>query len=172
MNALFYFVAGASICWATNKLYHAFSSTKKNDEVTAEKALTNEPATGNATKSATESTTKKESVANEVKTKAKEVTTKKKTKKKIEKSKDKKVVPKNKESPPLKEKQVDDLSQLKGVGPKLAEALDEIGIYNYEQLSNPSLDLLLIRLKETGGRFSRPAITAVVERAKAASKER
>ena len=159
MNALFYFVAGASICWATNKLYYAFSSTKKDDDVTKKKAFTKEPVTANSTESAT----KKESVANEVRTKAKKVTTKKKTKKKVSK---------NKESPPLKEKQVDDLSQLKGVGPKLAEALDEIGIYNYEQLSNPSLDLLLIRLKETGGKFSRPAITAVVERAKAASKER
>lgn len=60
----------------------------------------------------------------------------------------------------------DDLSQLKGVGPKLAEALDEIGIYNYRQLSSTSLDELLVRLKETGGRFTMPAISSIVERAK------
>lgn len=91
----------------------------------------------------------------------KEKTAKKETKK-----------PKRKKLTPLKEKHVDDLSQLKGVGPKLVEALDEIGIYNYEELSSSSIDMLLTRLRETGGRFSRPAITAVVERAKLEAKER
>jgi len=67
----------------------------------------------------------------------------------------------------------DDLSQLKGVGPKLAEALDAIGIYNYEQLSEPSVDILLERLRETDGRrFSRTAISVIMERAKQAAEER
>jgi len=66
----------------------------------------------------------------------------------------------------------DDLSQLKGIGPKLAEALAAIGIYNYEQLSEPPVDILLERLRETGGRFSRPAISVIIERAKQAAEER
>ena len=66
----------------------------------------------------------------------------------------------------------DDLSQLKGVGPKLAEALDAIGIYNYEQLSEPPVDILLERLRETGGRFNRPVISVIMERAKQAAEER
>lgn len=59
----------------------------------------------------------------------------------------------------------DDLSLLKGVGPKLAQALDEIGIYNYKQLSSSPADTLLERLRETGGRFSLRVISSVVERA-------
>ena len=59
----------------------------------------------------------------------------------------------------------DDLTQLKGVGPKLADALDDIGIYNYEQLSSSSADVLLERLKETGRRFSLAVLSTVVERA-------
>ncbi|MCU7834196.1 MAG: hypothetical protein KZQ83_02995 [gamma proteobacterium symbiont of Taylorina sp.] len=66
----------------------------------------------------------------------------------------------------------DDLSQLKGVGPKLAEALDTIGIYNYEQLSEPPVDILLERLRETGGKFSIPVISVIMERAKQAAEER
>lgn len=66
----------------------------------------------------------------------------------------------------------DDLSQLKGVGPKLAEALDAIGIYNYEQLSGLPVDILLERLRETGGRYSRAVILLIMERAKQAAEER
>ena len=54
----------------------------------------------------------------------------------------------------------------------MAEALDAIGIYNYEQLSKPPVDILLDRLRETGGRFNRSAISAVMERAKQAADER
>ncbi|RUM42797.1 MAG: hypothetical protein DSY80_06600, partial [Desulfocapsa sp.] len=57
---------------------------------------------------------------------------------------------------------------LKGVGPRLAEALDDIGIYNYAQLSSSSVDSLFERLKETGGRFNRPVIYSIVEQAKLA----
>ena len=66
----------------------------------------------------------------------------------------------------------DDLSQLKGVGPKLAEALDEIGIYNYVQLSGSSVDMLLEQLKETDGRFTRSVISSIVEGAKQAAEEK
>lgn len=62
----------------------------------------------------------------------------------------------------------DDLGQLKGVGPKLLNALDEIGIYNYQQLSSSSVDILLEQLRETGGRFTRASILSIVERAKLA----
>lgn len=66
----------------------------------------------------------------------------------------------------------DDLSVLKGVGPKLEGALDEIGIHNYEQLSSSPVDELLERLRETGGRFTMASISSVVERAKLATAER
>lgn len=69
-----------------------------------------------------------------------------------------------------REEQYDDLSQLKGVGPKLVKALDEVGIHNFEQLSKSSVDLLLEKLRETGGRFSRPVISAVIGRAMRAAK--
>ncbi len=63
----------------------------------------------------------------------------------------------------------DDLGQLKGVGPKLLGALDEIGIYNFQQLSSSSVDMLLEQLRETGGRFTRASISSIVERAKLAA---
>ena len=70
------------------------------------------------------------------------------------------------------EERHDDLSQLKGVGPKLAAALDEISIYNYEQLSSSSIDMLVDQLRETGGKFSRSAISSIVERAQLAVNEK
>jgi len=70
------------------------------------------------------------------------------------------------------EERHDDLSQLKGVGPKLADALDKIGIYNYEQLSSSPIDSLLEKLRETGGKFSRSAISSVVDRAQLAVDEK
>ena len=76
------------------------------------------------------------------------------------------------ELPGEAEERRDDLSQLKGVGPKLAGALDEIGIYNYKQLSSSSVDILLEHLRETGGKFSRPAVSSIVERAKLAVNEK
>jgi len=66
----------------------------------------------------------------------------------------------------------DDLSQLKGVGPKLSKALDELGVYNYEQLSGSSVDTLLEQLRETGGRFTRSVISSIVEGAKQAAEEK
>jgi len=62
----------------------------------------------------------------------------------------------------------DNLSQLKGVGPKLAKAFDELGIQNFEQLSSSSVDILLERLKKTGGRFTRTSLLSVIEQAKLA----
>ena len=66
----------------------------------------------------------------------------------------------------------DDLTQLKGVGPKLSGALDEIGIYNYVQLSGSSVDMLFEQLKEAGGRFTRSVIASIVEGAKQAAEEK
>lgn len=62
--------------------------------------------------------------------------------------------------------QHNDLGQLKGAGPKLVKALGNIGIFSYAQLSTSSVDILFERLKETGGRFSRPVVSSVVEQAK------
>lgn len=62
----------------------------------------------------------------------------------------------------------DDLSQIKGVGPKLEEALNKIGIYNYQQLSSSSVDALFVRLKEAGGKFNKSTIASIVERAQQA----
>lgn len=76
------------------------------------------------------------------------------------------------DNPSEAEDRHDDLSQLKGVGPKLADALDEIGVYNYEQLSRSSVDTLVEQLRKTGGKFSRPAILSIVERAQLAISEK
>lgn len=74
----------------------------------------------------------------------------------------------NKQS--VKEKASDnqhgELGQLKGAGPKLVEALGNIGIYSYAELSSSSVDILFERLKETGGRFSRPVVLSVIEQAR------
>jgi predicted flap endonuclease-1-like 5' DNA nuclease len=64
----------------------------------------------------------------------------------------------------------DDLTQLKGVGVKLASALDQIGITSFEQLAGVSADSLWEQLKATGGRFSKPTISSIVEQAKLTAK--
>ena len=74
--------------------------------------------------------------------------------------------------PSVAEEGNDDLSQLKGVGPKLADALDKIGIHNFEQLASSSVDSLLEQLRETGGRFSGSAISSIVGRAQLAANEK
>ena len=66
----------------------------------------------------------------------------------------------------------DDLSQIKGVGPKLAGALDGIGIYNYGQLSSSSVDGLFEQLRAAGGKFNKSTIAAIVERAQLAANEK
>ncbi len=144
MNILV-FLAGVSVGWAADKLYNSYIAKKTPlDEDNETLKVEAEE------KNSTVKNVKKE------KTKAK----KNKTEKKSLTGKGS-----------LKEIH-DDLSQLNGVGPKLAEALDAIGIYNYEQLSESSVDILLERLRETGGRFSKPGISVIMERAKQAAEER
>ncbi len=145
MNILV-FLAGVSVGWAADKLYNSYIAKKTpGDE-------------GNETL--------------KVEAEEKNIAVKKVKKKKTKTEKESST---GKESSTKKESLEeihDDLSQLNGVGPKLAEALDAIGIYNYEQLSEPPVDILLERLRETGGKFSRPAISAIMDRAKKAAEER
>ena len=148
MNILV-FLAGVSVGWAADKLYNSYVAKKVHADEgnetpeAEEKEITVENTNKEKTK-AEKSETEKKSLAE------KESLTKKESLEEIH----------------------DDLSQLKGIGPKLAEALAAIGIYNYEQLSEPPVDILLERLRETGGRFSRPAISVIIERAKQAAEER
>jgi len=133
MNILIFFVAGVTVGWAADKLYHRYAGIVQLDDDIVAKEATAEDSK---------------------KTKAKDTA---KTTAKITEEKD------------VTNDTTDDLTELKGVGPKLADALDQIGIYNYEQLSSSSVDTLLERLRETGGRFSRPSISSIVERAKLAT---
>lgn len=142
MNILV-FLAGVTVGWVADKLYNSYTAKKMHADE------------GNETLEAEE---KEFAVENA-----------KKEKTNAEKSETEKELLTEKES---LEEIYDDLGQLKGVGPKLAEALDSIGIYNYEQLSEPHVDILLERLQETGGRFSRSVISLIMERAKQAAEER
>ena len=146
MNILV-FLAGVSVGWAADRLYNSYITKKihADEENETLKVEEKDFAVENAKKEKTN------------------------VEKNTEKSETKKESLTNKES--LKEIH-DDLNQLKGVGPKLAEALDAIGIYNYEQLSEPPVDTLLERLQKTGGRFSRTTISLIMERAKQAAEER
>lgn len=136
MNILVFFVAGVSVGWAVDKLYHSFVNKKECHEGEEFLAKEEEEAPKKAMSIVKDKAgvTDEESVVSSDTTEGRE-----------------------------------DLSLLKGVGPKLAEALDEIGIYNYKQLATSSLDDLLVRLRETGGRFTLPAISSIVDRAKLAA---
>ena len=130
MNILIIFVAGISVGWVAEKLYHscAVKGQSSDDGIVEKEAVVEDP---------------------------------KKAKDAVKIAEDENV----------SSDATDDLSQLKGVGPKLADALDKIGIYNYKQLSSSSIDSLLERLKETGGRFTRPSISSIVEQAKLAAQD-
>jgi predicted flap endonuclease-1-like 5' DNA nuclease len=60
---------------------------------------------------------------------------------------------------------LDDLSSIKGVGPKLAQALDELEIQTFAALADYPVDDLLMQLKAMGGRFTHTAIQSVVSAA-------
>jgi predicted flap endonuclease-1-like 5' DNA nuclease len=45
----------------------------------------------------------------------------------------------------------DDLTRIRGIGPKIAEALAAIGITHYRQLASAQVDDLLVRLQEVRG---------------------
>jgi predicted flap endonuclease-1-like 5' DNA nuclease len=134
MNILIIFVAGISVGWVAEKLYHscARKGQSSDDGIVAKEVIVEDPKKAKA------------------KVKAKDAV-------------------KIAEVEGVPSDTTDDFSQLKGVGPKLADALDKIGIYNYKQLSSSSIDMLLERLKETGGRFTRPSISSIVEQAKLAA---
>jgi len=143
MNVMVIFAAGVVAGWAADKLYQRFRAPKNQTDEEVEAVIVENQKTVELTG---DDKTKSESVA----------------KKEIKK-----------EGEAKKEKvHRDDLSQLKGVGPKLAEALDEIGIYNYAQLSGSSVDMLLEQLRETGGRFTRSVISSIVDGAKQAVDEK
>lgn len=128
MNILIVFVAGVTVGWAADKLYHSFAGKgcSSNDDAASVEAEDPQKAKSKGVTKVIEDETKGDD-------------------------------------------STDDLSQLKGVGPKLVGALDEIGIHNYQQLSSSSVDMLLEQLRETGGRFTRASILSIVERAKLAA---
>lgn len=142
------FLAGVSVGWAADKLYNYYT-TKKTHADEGDETL----------KTATE---EKEFAVDNTKS----------TKKAKKEKKEKINAEKSETKEELLEEIHDDLSQLKGVGPKLVKALDSIGIYNYEQLSELPVDILLERLQKTGGKFNRSTISVIIERAKQAAEER
>ena len=164
MNVLIIVVAGVSAGWAAQKLYHVYFCRKKSSE---EEDIDQHVVEENEKLTKKNSLSESEAVEEEVAVAANVKILKKEAQKQV-----KKTGKKGEQSTQLEDGHVDDLTQLKGVGPKLSEALEEIGIHNYEQLCEPSIDILLARLRETGGRFTRSALTAIVERAKLAAKER
>ncbi len=154
MNVLV-FIAGVSVGWVADRLYSSYNAKKPHGD------KENEPL----------------KVESEEKDIAEKKVQNEKKLKKVKKKKTKSEKNKTEKKESLTEKESleeihDDLSQLKGVGPKLAQALDAIGIYNYEQLSEPSIDTLLERLRGTGSKFSRSAISDVMKRAKQAAEQR
>ncbi len=160
MNVLV-FIAGVSVGWIADRLYSSYNAKKPHGD------KENEPL----------------KVESEEKDIAEKKVQNEKKLKKVKKKKTKSEKNKTEKKESLTEKKSltkkesleeihDDLSQLKGVGPKLAQALDAIGIYNYEQLSEPSIDTLLERLRGTGSKFSRSAISDVMKRAKQAAEQR
>lgn len=151
MNTIIFFLAGVSIGLATDKLYQSlFVARKQADEAEKEETVgSSEDKVPEVEESAV-----KERADKQEKADLKEQAT----------VRDTDVTGK------AKEKQ-DNLSQLKGVGPKLAEALGKIGVNSFQQLSDSSVDSLLEQLKETGARFTRPSIESVVQRAREAVDE-
>ena len=55
---------------------------------------------------------------------------------------------------PLANDHVNDLSVINGIGPKLREALNDIGIQNFNQLVAADIEELMATLKDKGVRFS------------------
>ena len=142
MNILVIFAAGVTVGWVADKLYRRLHTSNNQADAEVEAVVVEDGKTVE--------------LAGDDRSKAKPK----------EKAKPKP------ESIAKKKERRDDLSQLKGVGPKLAEALDEVGIYNYAQLSNSSVDMLLEQLRETGGRFTRSVVSSIVDGAKQAAEEK
>ncbi|RUM94172.1 MAG: hypothetical protein DSZ28_04525 [Thiothrix sp.] len=145
MNILVIFAAGVTVGWVADKLYQRVRTSNNQADAEVEAEVVEDGKTVELT--------------DDDRSKAKPK----------EKAKSESIV--KKEVKADKERR-DDLSQLKGVGPKLAEALDEIGIYNYVQLSASSVDMLLEQLRETGGRFTRSVVSSIVDGAKQAAEEK
>ncbi len=139
MNVLVIFAAGVTVGWVADKLYQRLRTPNNSADTDMEAVVAEDEKTVE--------------LSGDDDNKPKATTPSKSNAKKEVKA---------------NEERRDDLSQLKGVGPKLADALDEIGIYNYAQLSDSSVDVLLEQLRETGGRFTRSVISSVVTGAKQA----
>ena len=151
MNTIIFFLAGVSIGLATDKLYHSlFVSRKHTDDIDkGEGGKGSEKKVPAAEKPAVKERIKESKVAEikQASTRLEEVSG-------------------------VAGKSHDDLSQIKGVGPKLVDALNKIGINSYEKLANSSVDRLFENLRETGGKFNRAALLSVVERAQLAVNEK
>jgi predicted flap endonuclease-1-like 5' DNA nuclease len=149
MNTIIFFLAGVSIGLATDKLYHSLFASRKNaDDMDKDEGASEEKAPA-AEKPAVKGRNEESRVARikEVSTRSEEVSS-------------------------GGEGSQDDLSQIKGVGPKLAGALHEAGIHSHEELANSSADRLFEKLREAGKKFNRTAILSVVERAQLAVNEK
>lgn len=174
------FLVGVSVGWGADRLYNAYIIQKKYaDKDHADEDHADEDSEDNKaieTKVTKNDTIKAEVIEN--KPEEKDIAVENIKKENIKKEKAKK---KEKEKPKARTKNTkkdsaeeirDDLTQIKGIGPKVSKALYAMGIYNYEQLSSAPVDSLLKRLQETGGRFNKTTLLAIMERAKKASKER
>ena len=150
MNTIIFFLAGVSIGLATDKLYHSLFTSRKH----AEAKDKNERRGREKKVRAAEEPAASESIEESKVTGIKEVSTQS--------------VGFSTETG----ESHDDLSQIKGVGPKLNDALQEVGINSYKELANSSGDSLFEKLRETGGRFTKAAILSVVERAQLAVNEK
>jgi len=147
MNTIVFFLAGISIGLATDKLYHALMASR-----TAVDDASKEQGQVAGTGPLPETT---QSPAKEVK-----VTPLARASSWPEKQ------------PSGPDEGHDDLSRLKGVGPKLEEALHAMGIHRYHQLAGLPADVLHDKLRESGGKFNRTVIVSVVEQARLASEEK
>ena len=64
---------------------------------------------------------------------------------------------------------IDDLKVIEGIGPKIASALNAVGIYSFEQLSNVTPEFILEVLEKAEGNFKLAVPTTWPQQAKLAS---
>lgn len=152
MNTVVFFLAGVTIGLVTDKLYHSWFESKHNSKEAdnEERVKTTEKKVSGVEAATENSQVNKTSIAGNEKAEPSELG----------------------QSSARADAKHDDLSQIKGVGVKLAAALNQIGVYTFEQLSSSPVDSLFEKLKATGGRFTRSSIATVVERAQLAVNER
>lgn len=65
----------------------------------------------------------------------------------------------------------DDLTKLSGIGPKLAEAMNNAGIKHYTQLAELSVETVAERLASSGIRYSKASAESWAKQANLASEQ-